>query len=269
MPSIKREKLGVALILIFTLAAVIGLASQDRISQDLAYHAFVDYRTIVAIPNFWNVLSNLPFLIVGLFGVYKLFITKNITIVSEMKTAYFLLFFGVTLVAFGSGYYHIVPSNQTLVWDRLPMTIAFMAMFSIIIAEFISIRIGQRLLWPLLISGVASVIYWHFTELQGVGDLRFYVFIQFFPMLAIPVILICFRSRFSHFKGYWLLISCYSLAKVFEHFDKDIYSFLGFTISGHSIKHMVAALGLYFLLRAYEHRKHVKSEKGKDMDINL
>ena len=261
MPAIKRETLGITLILIFTLAAIIGLASQDRISQDLAYHAFVDYRTIIAIPNFWNVLSNLPFLIVGLLGVYKLFITKNITIVSEMKFAYALLFFGVGLVAFGSGYYHVSPNNETLVWDRLPMTIAFMAMFSIIIAEFISINIGKRLLWPLLISGVASVIYWHFTELQGMGDLRFYAFIQFFPMLAIPVILIFFKSQFSHVKAYWVLIACYALAKVFESLDNDIYSFLGFTISGHSIKHMIAALGLYVLLRAYEQRKQIALEK--------
>jgi len=255
MSTIQREKLGLALILLFTLTAIIALANLDRISQDLAYHAFIDYRTIISVPNFWNVLSNLPFLIVGLLGLHQLFITKKLTIVSEMKTAYALLFFGVSLVAFGSGYYHLSPNNETLVWDRLPMTIAFMAMFSIIIAEFMSIDIGKRLLWPLLITGVTSVIYWHITELQGIGDLRFYAFIQFFPMLAIPVILICFRSRFSHLNGYWVLIVCYFLAKVFEHFDKYIYNALGSTISGHSIKHMVAALGLYILLSAYQQRK--------------
>lgn len=262
MDLIKREKLGFTLILIFTLAAIVGLASQDRISQDLAYHAFVDYRTIITIPNFWNVLSNLPFLIVGLLGLYKLLFTHNLNILSEIKSAYTLLFFGVSLVAFGSGYYHLSPSNNTLVWDRLPMTIAFMAMFSIIIAEFINIKLGKWLLWPLLIAGVTSVIYWHFTELQDMGDLRFYAFIQFFPMLAIPVILICFQSRFSHLNGYWILIVCYFLAKVFEHFDKDIYNLLGLTISGHSIKHLVAALGLYALLRAYRLRKHVKVENA-------
>ncbi|PCH63782.1 MAG: alkaline phytoceramidase, partial [Gammaproteobacteria bacterium] len=115
--------------------------------------------------------------------------------------------------------------------------------------------------WPLLIAGITSVIYWHFTELQGLGDLRFYAFIQFFPMLAIPVTLLCFHSRFNLTGGYWILITCYFLAKLFEHFDKDIYSFLVFTISGHSIKHMIAALGLYILLRGYEQRKQIELEK--------
>jgi len=257
MSPIKNEKFGLLLTLLFALASIIGLASLQPISQDVSYHNFGDARTLFAIQNFWNVLSNLPFLIVGLIGLHKLFNTDSLKLIPEMKLAYFFLFFGVALVAFGSGYYHVTPDNQTLVWDRLPMTIAFMALFSIIIAEFISIRIGNKLLWPLLIAGIASVFYWHITEQQGAGDLRFYAFIQFFPMLVIPVILIFFKSRFSHLNGYWVLILCYFLAKVFEHFDEGIYQLLGLTISGHSIKHMIAALGLYVLLRAYQQRNEL------------
>ena len=262
MSPINKEKFGLILILLFALASIIGLASQRPISQDVTYHHFGDARTLFAIQNFWNVLSNLPFLIVGLIGLYKLFNTDSLKLVQEMRLAYFFLFFGIVLVAFGSGYYHLTPDNQTLVWDRLPMTIAFMALFSIILAEFISIKIGTKLLWPLLIAGIASVAYWHITEQQGVGDLRFYAVIQFFPMLVIPVILIFFKSRFSHVSAYWLLIACYALAKVFEYFDKEFYSFLGFTISGHSIKHMIVALGLYVLLHGYTQRKQIALEKS-------
>lgn len=255
MLSTNKESIGLKLIPLFALLSIVILASLDPIAQDSDYHGFGDSRSMLGVSNFWNVLSNLPFLIVGFMGLYKLFVTKNLVLIDEMKTAYILLFFGVSLVAFGSGYYHIWPNNQTLVWDRLPMTIAFMAMFSILLAEFISVRIGKALLWPLLIAGASSVAYWHFTEAQGQGDLRPYAFIQFFPMLAIPVILICFRSRFSHVNAYWALLVCYVLAKIFEHFDKGIYSFLGLTMSGHSIKHMVAALGLYFLVIAYQQRR--------------
>ena len=258
MPSINKEKTGLFFILLFTLAAIIGLASQERIPQDIAYHNFADLRTFFAIPNFGNVFSNLPFLIVGLIGLFKLFVSKNLNILSEMTIAYALLFFGVFLVAFGSGYYHLSPNNHSLVWDRLPMTISFMAMFAIIIAEFVSLKMGKYLLWPLLLVGVASVAYWHISELQDAGDLRFYAFIQFFPMLVIPVILLCFRSRFSQINAYWVLIASYALAKVFEHFDQSIYSILSFTLSGHSIKHIVAALGLYYLLIAYQQRKELE-----------
>ena len=258
MPQISKQKTGYILILILTLTSIIALATQEKIPQDIAYHNFSDLRTIFFIPNFWNVLSNLPFLIVGFIGLYKLFVKKNLHIIYEMKTAYALLFFGVLLVAFGSGYYHLAPNNQTLVWDRLPMTIAFMAMFAIIIAEFISIRLGKTLLWPLLIAGVASVFYWHFTELQGMGDLRFYAVVQFFPMLVMPVILVCFKPRFDQLNAYWVLFASYALAKVFELFDQSVYGFLGFAISGHSIKHIVPALGLYVLLLAYQQRKELE-----------
>jgi ceramidase len=258
MSVINNEKTGFNLILIITLLSIIALLYQDRVAQDINYHNFSDLRTIFSIPNFWNVLSNLPFLIVGFLGLYKLFVKKNLQIINEMKTAYALLFFGVFLVAFGSGYYHLTPNNQTLVWDRLPMTIAFMAMFAIIIAEFISIRVGKTLLWPLLIAGVASVVYWHFTELRGLGDLRFYAFVQFFPMLVMPVILLCFKSRFTHLNAYWVLFVSYALAKVFELFDQSVYGFLDFAFSGHSIKHIVPALGLYVLLLAYQQRKELE-----------
>jgi len=258
MSVINNEKTGFNLILIITVLSIIAWLSQDRVAQDINYHDFSDLRTIFSIPNFWNVLSNLPFLIVGFLGLYKLFVKNNLQIINEMKTAYAFLFFGVFLVAFGSGYYHLSPNNQTLVWDRLPMTIAFMAMFAIIVAEFISIQVGKALLWPLLIAGVASVVYWHITELQGLGDLRFYAFVQFFPMLVMPVILLCFKSRFSHLNAYWVLFASYALAKVFELFDQSVYDFLGFAISGHSIKHIVPALGLYVLLLAYQQRKELE-----------
>ncbi len=253
MISTTKEKIGIALIVVLAFFVAIGLWLQNPVAQDMSYHLFKDGRTVFDTPNFWNVLSNILFLFVGLLGLYRILITKTLNIIEEVKSSYTLLFAGITLVAFGSGYYHLWPDNQTLVWDRLPMTIAFMALFSIIISEFVSVHIGKVLLVPLILLGMASVIYWYFSELNSSGDLRFYVFVQFFPMLAIPIILICFRSRYNNASAYWLLLIAYIAAKIFEHFDGEIYNTLGF-ISGHSLKHITAALGLYILLVFYTRR---------------
>ncbi len=121
---------------------------------------------------------------------------------------------------------------------------------------------GKALLYPLLIVGIASVFYWEHTEIKGAGDLRLYALVQFLPMLIIPVILLLFRPRFTLVSGYWWLLLAYLLAKVFEHFDAQIFSALSF-ISGHSIKHIAAAIGVYLLLFSYEKRAVITSGSDK------
>jgi hypothetical protein len=137
------------------------------------------------------------------------------------------------------------------------MTIAIMALFSIIIAEFISVQKGKCLLMPLLLAGIVSIVYWYVSELNGVGDLRFYALIQFYPIVAIPIILICFNAKFTNEKAYWCLLIAYIIAKVFEYYDAEVFNALGL-ISGHSIKHIIAAFGMYVLLYYYEERVEVK-----------
>ena len=248
-----------SLIFICSIAVVLLLVLifMNPIPQDINYHNFADARMILSISNFWNVVSNLPFFFVGIYALDKLFRLKTIVHEKGMRMAFSFLFVGVVFVALGSGYYHLDPNNITLIWDRLPMTIAFMALFSILIAEYIDIRYGKNLLYPLLVLGIASVMYWAYTESTGQGDLRLYIFVQFYPMLAIPILLLQSTPTFTLSRGYWYLIVCYALAKVFEHYDRAIYEVLGF-ISGHSLKHMIAALGLYILLRALINREKIK-----------
>jgi hypothetical protein len=229
---------------------LIALGLVDPIAQGVSYHNFADGRTLYADSNFWNVLSNAPFFFVGMYALFSL---KKMLYEKQMHKAFVLFFIGVSLVAFGSGYYHLDPNNETLIWDRLPMTIAFMALFAIMISEFISLEEGKKLLYPLLGLGVFSVSYWAYSD-----DLRLYAFVQFYPMIAIPMMLIFFKSSFTLRRGYWYLLLCYGLAKVFEHYDHAIYEILGF-ISGHSLKHMVAALGLYVLVRVF-----LKREREQD-----
>ena len=235
---------------IVTLAAIIVVLIQQPIAQNIQYHLFADERTFFSIPNFYNVFSNALFLLVGILGLYGLTVSKQITVANEQKMALMIFFTGVSFVSIGSGYYHLSPDNSSLLWDRLPMTIAFMALFSKIIGELISTKFYQYILGSLLIFGLFSVLYWHVTELNGKGDLRLYILVQFLPMLLIPIFLVQYRGVSKNISGYWLLLICYAIAKLCEYFDEEIFHMLG-VISGHSLKHIMAAIGVLFLLLAY------------------
>ena len=129
------------------------------IHQDPAYHRFADARAWLGVPNAWNVWSNLPFVIVGLAALQWL--ARQPVPHRKMWAVFFI---GITLTGFGSAYYHWNPNNDTLVWDRLPMTISFMAFFAALLAERVSERAGNWLLMPLLAAGIGSVVYWHYTD---------------------------------------------------------------------------------------------------------
>lgn len=249
-----KKRLGIWLMGVLSITTCVALALQPPIAQPQSYHNFADTKTWFGIPHFWNVLSNVPFLIVGLLGLYKLYGNKTIILSGTSSLPYLVFFIGVSLVSLGSGYYHWFPSNETLVWDRLPMTIAFMALITIIVSEYVSLVWSKRLLFPLLALGVFSVFYWHYTEMLGRGDLRLYALVQFLPMLLIPVILLCFPGRYSRVSGYWYLLLGYVAAKLLEHFDVQVYDLIGF-MGGHPPKHVAAAVGIYFLLYAYERRQ--------------
>ena len=232
------------------LAIIIAvLLITEPVPQDIRYHNFSDTQQLFSIPNFLNIISNLPFLIVGILGIKSL-VNNQITVLSSNKKPYYIFFIGVSLVSIGSSYYHFYPDNNTLVWDRLPMTIAFMSLFSIVISEQISEKIGKRLLIPFILLGILSVIYWIYSEHRGNGDLRLYAIVQFIPVLIIPLLLIFFKSRFTMTRGYWWLIGAYVASKILEHFDAPIHSLL-ILISGHSLKHIMAAIGIYLLLHYY------------------
>src|SRR3974390_3856287 len=165
-------------ILLVTLTALIALSAAlaPRIAQPLSYHHFADFRTAFGIANVGNVLSNLLFAIFGAWGLYFLAQKESSKAFLDPRERYpyVTLFLGILLTAFGSGYYHLMPDNSRLVWDRLPMTVAFMSLVSAMIAERIDVTLALRLFLPLLALGILSVIHWHLSELRGHGDLRFY-----------------------------------------------------------------------------------------------
>ena len=227
-------------------AAIGGLLLVDPISQDPAYHRFADARTTFGIPNFWNVASNLPFLLVGALGLLQ---SRRIAS-PELATHYRVLSVAVAAVAFGSGWYHLAPSIPALVWDRLPMTVAFMALLSAVVADRISWIAGRALLWPLVVAGIASIAWWMRTESAGAGDLRPYALVQFLPMLLIPLMLLMWRGEGLSSRRLWTALGAYLLAKVAEYFDSALFAAAG--MGGHALKHLLAALAAWWILRAFQ-----------------
>jgi hypothetical protein len=245
--GINRRHFLMVLIVVGSLGLMLSL---PPFGQNTEYHNFADRRAFLGIPNFLDVASNLAFLIVGIVGLKTCLKNR----LGSMQNAWIILFAGITLVSVGSAYYHWNPNNQTLVWDRLPMTIGFMGLFAALIGEYISERLGAFLLVPALLLGFSSVIYWYWFD-----DLRFYIWVQLIPLLTIPVILILFRPKYSH---QWMLLAAlgyYALAKISEVFDKEIFRLSQNLFSGHTIKHLLSALGCLTLVLMLQRRKPLES----------
>ncbi len=235
------------------LSLLIAIFFMQPIAQDQTYHQFSDQNTLLFIPNFWNVVSNLPFILVGILGLFAIHKQAIRGGLPELRAIYSVFFIGLIFTGFGSSYYHWNPNNASLVWDRLPMTISFMAFFTVILGENISTSFAKKIFYPLLTIGIFTVIYWIMTEMNGVGDLRPYILVQFLPVIMIPLILWLYRSPFTG-QGYIVaVLIAYVIAKLLEHFDHEVLDILGI-MSGHSIKHLVAALGTYFFYLALKQR---------------
>lgn len=235
----KRNQLLVLSTLI--LVAIVAVFFVEPIPQDQEYHNFADKRTCFFVPNFWNVLSNLPFVILGIIGFFK--IQKNLKNY-ELKSNYFWFYIGIFLTGFGSAYYHYNPNDSTLIWDRLPMTISFMSFFSLIIGEFINLSIGRKLLYPFLMIGFASINYWVIQN-----DLRFYILIQFLPIFLIPIIVVMSKHNALFKKYFYGIILVYFIAKILENKDYLVFEFTKLTISGHTLKHIAAAIAPFIFYR--------------------
>jgi hypothetical protein len=229
--------------LVLMAASLIGLLLLPPISQDQTYHDFADQRTILGMPHFWNVVSNLPFIAIGAAGIRRF----------HRDPAIFMLFLGILMTGFGSSYYHLDPNDRTLFWDRLPMSISFMAILSLAIAERLDAKAGAVMLWPLIAVGVLSLLLWRWT-----GDLRLYGWVQFFPCIALPLLFLLFPPKYSG-TPYWVIAAgLYALAKLLEFYDGAIFS-VGSILSGHTLKHFAAAAACYVILQYFTKRQPISA----------
>ncbi|CAI0375470.1 unnamed protein product [Linum tenue] len=222
---------------------VVLMIVTPAIPQSQEYHDFADQRRFLGIPNMLNVVSNFPFLVVGLIGLVLCYHGNYFKLSLQGELCGWTCFFvGVGAVALGSAYYHLDPNDATLVWDRLPMTVAFTSIIAIFIIERVDERKGMFSLVPLILVGIISIAYWSFFD-----DLRPYALVQFVPCIAIPLMAILLPPMYTH-STYWLWAAAfYLLAKVEEAADKPIYSWTHQIVSGHTLKHLCAAMVPVFL----------------------
>eukprot|EP01125_Pyxidicula_operculata_P010302 TRINITY_DN3397_c0_g1_i3.p1 TRINITY_DN3397_c0_g1~~TRINITY_DN3397_c0_g1_i3.p1 ORF type:complete len:174 (+),score=22.75 TRINITY_DN3397_c0_g1_i3:418-939(+) len=171
------------------------------------------------------------------------------------------MYFSLILVGIGSAYYHWDPTTQTLFWDRLPMSFAFMSLFSSLLSDWIDPKFGNRLLWPLILFGSSSVVQWIYSENIGSGDLRFYLFMQVFPVLSIVPLIALFPPRYSHSYQFIASLVVYGLSRLSEVKDRDIYELTDHVISGHSIKHLLIAAAVHVITLMLKQRTPVIKSK--------
>lgn len=232
------------ILMLTVLGTVVAVFAWPPIPQPAAYHLLADQRACLGIPNCLNVLSNLPFAMVGLLGLAATFgrdrsRTPPFSDPWE-RWPYAALFAGIGLTTLGSSYYHLAPDNARLVWDRLPMSVGFMGLLTAVLAERVGLRVSRWLFGPLLMVGAASVAYWYWSELQNAGDLRLYILVQFGSLLLVVLLLALYPARYPG-TGYLVAgLAAYAAAKGFELADRDIFA-LGQIVSGHTLKHVVAA----------------------------
>jgi len=251
-----------ALLMASLIACAVAAILVPAMPQPLSYHAFADCRSLWSVPNFLNVVSNVPFLVGGALGLGVIFRGGGAFVDQRESLPYLVFFLGALLTSIGSSYYHLAPDNGRLVWDRLPMTLGFAGLVSAAIADRADLTWGLRLLWPLLALGAFTVVYWHAGERIGHGNVIPYGLYQGWSVLAIVMLLAFFRSpRYSHDSLLVWAAIWYGLAKFFEAFDLATYRALGGALSGHTIKHLLAAAAVFAVARQLRLRRALPDPK--------
>ena len=201
--------------------------------NDPAMHHYADTRTWVGIPNAGDVLSNIPFVLIGLWGLIRL---RLVDAANAEPIAVF--FAAVIAVGLGSAFYHWAPTNVSLAWDRLPMAIAFMALLTAMVADRLSTEFSRRWLWPLVTVGAASVVLWRAT-----GNIWPYALVQLAPILSAAALCVIPQAASHAFSRPILvgLLMFYGGAKAVEEADIAVWRALDELLSGHSLKHLLAA----------------------------
>ncbi len=211
-----------------------------------AYFNFADQRVWLGIPYFGDVVSNLAFLFVG---VYWLWVMRGSRPGAGAGAPSFLRRYAVILcwvcilTFLGSSYFHWAPSPETLFWDRLPMSIGFSTIVGLMLSDRVDRDLGWRVTLVLVPLGAFTVIGYAYDWLS----LRPYFILQYGSLLFLLGLSLVRRHGEIRNTMLWSALGFYVLAKVAENLDAQIYSLLGF-MSGHNLKHLIAAVALYQLL---------------------
>ena len=244
--STLRGRVGALLVL--TVATLAAFFLAPPLPQPQEYHLFADARTCFGIPNFANVVSNAAFLVVGVWGLVAIARPRSGIFVDEgERLPYRILFAALIALFFGSAWYHLHPDNDRLFWDRLPMVVGFGALIAALVGERIDRRAVSWVLVAAIGVGVATLVYWIWTEWSYRGNLMPYALFQAYSILVALLVLALFPPRYTGGRLMFVALALYGLAKVAETFDEPIFM-AGGIVSGHTLKHLLAAAGLAVIL---------------------
>lgn len=228
------------------------------ILQPESYHDFADQRPFLGIPNFADVVSNLAILIPALLGcILALRSDAHTHFSSEFERVLASLFFiTLTATAFGSTWYHLAPDHHRLLFDRLPIGLAFTTMIAWLIAERTWLRAsGFLAMTPWILTGPACVLWWYYiAPAPGLGDLRPYLALYVVIFLVSPLLLLL-PSSYSHAKSWWLVYLFFALGMAGDALDDAVFNALNGLISGHTLKHVMMGIALGVLVRMLARRR--------------
>lgn len=249
-------------VLLAALLATLAFAAWGpSVAQHAQYHAFADQRGWHGLPCAMDVLTNLPFAVVGLWGLVRLWqasLQRRLPHGLDMHGPLAAVFFGgLLLTAAGSSYYHYQPDNYGLAWDRLGMVVAFAGLLGMAVADRISLRAGVVTVVATLLAGPVAVLLWHQT-----GNLLPWVVVQGGGMLL--VLALALRKPLPNSRGLPLMavVALYTLAKLLELGDHTVFGWTGGLVSGHSLKHVVAALAAWPVIAVMHNHAQFKLQRA-------
>lgn len=233
--------------------AILAMLAYGPIAQLPRYHDFADQSVWHGIPHAQDVLSNLPFALLAVWGGLRLWPRRAHDGLRPARWAYALFFLGLLATAVGSAYYHWAPDNARLLWDRLPLALTTAGLLAAVRADTRPGADAVRDLVLLALFAVAGVLWWAFTARRGTGDLRPYLLLQGMALVLIPLWQAAYKADLGDRLSFGAAMLVYCGAKAAELHDHEILAALG-TVSGHTLKHLLAALAAALIIARLDYR---------------
>ncbi len=206
-------------------------------------HPFVDARILWGIPNALDVLTNLPFALGGLGGLWVVRQAPQLPV--QTRKAANVFFWGLVLTCLGSSYYHWAPTPWGLALDRAGMAVAFAGVLGLVAADKVSQRAAPIACNGMLVAALAAI-----AAQYSAGNLLPWSVVQFGGLGVV----LWAATRPSTQAGpairWGLLVGLYATAKLLEMGDAAVFEATYTWVSGHSLKHIAASVAAWPVIAA-------------------